>query len=187
MHYLPISQSIATRMKRGRGAVDTLAPKGRFVAKHYRDGNLIGSYEFPNAVKNTAKNNILDVFFNSATHSTTWCIGLVDNSTYSSDPTSDTMASHAGWTEFTSYTVGSSDSTHRGTWGQGSASGQSVTNSSACVFTFTGSGTVWGIFVTTNNTKGNFGSGLLWSTAGLSAPIPVLSSDVLDIIYTVSL
>lgn len=166
MHYLPIV--------------------GRFRAEHVRNGEVIGTYEFNNAVKNAAKNSFLDVFFNSATHLTTWCIGLVDNSTYSSDPNADTMTSHAGWTEFSSYTVGSSDSTHRGTWSQGSAAGQAVTNSSPVVFTFSGSGTVWGVFVCSSNTKGDT-SGLLWSSAALTAPLAVLSGDVLNITYTVAL
>ena len=90
------------------------------------------------------------------------------------------MSSHAGWNEFTSYTEG-----NRVAWGPGSASSQSVTNSTPATFNINGSGTVKGVFIVSNNTKSGT-AGTLWATALFGADVPVTSGDQLKITYTVS-
>jgi hypothetical protein len=47
------------------------------------------------------------------------------------------------------------------------------------------SGTVKGIFITSNNTKSGT-SGKLWSTALFSADVPVVNGDQLKITYTLN-
>jgi hypothetical protein len=160
---------------------DQLNPQGRFIVEHIRDGKVINAVEFPNTVVNSGKNSILDVQFHSATQITAWYIGLMDNASYSSNPVTDTMSSHAGWTEFTGY----SESV-RQTWGAGSPASQQITNASPAVFSITSSGTLRGIFVASNSTKSGT-TGTLWSSALFSSTLSVANGDSVKITYTISL
>lgn len=159
-----------------------LNPKGKFVVEHLRDGKKIGQYEMPNGIVNVGKNKLLDVMFNDSTPiaNNSWFIGLIDNSGYTALADADTMSSHAGWSAFASY----SEAT-RVAWGSGAASSQSVTNATAATFNINGSGTVKGIFVTSNSTKGGT-TGTLWATALFSGDVAVVSGDQLKVTYTVS-
>ena len=157
-------------------------PRGRFVIEHVRKGKVIGTYDMPNGIVNEGKTDILDVYFSDATQTagSSWFIGLVDSSGYTALNDADTMSSHSGWNEFTSYSEA-----NRVAWGPGAASAQSITNSSPATFNISGSGTLKGIFVVTNNTKGGT-SGTLWATALFSADVPVSNGDQLRVTYTVS-
>lgn len=162
------------------GSIDLLKLKGKFFVEHYdKDGNLKGKYPVNNGITNAGKNSILDVYFNSGTPLTTWYIGLIDNGVGSNTlAAGDTLASHAGWAEFTNY------SGNRVAWGQGAASSQQVTNASPATFTITGGGgTLYGIFVCTVNTGT---SGVLWSTAAFSATVPVVAGDQMKVTYTLA-
>jgi len=158
-------------------------PKGRVQVEH-RDkfGNLKGIYDVPNGIGNVGKDKILDDMFGDGTQtaSASWFIGLVDSSGFSAFAATDTMSSHGGWNEFTSYTEA-----NRVAWGPGAASSQSTTNASPATFNINGSGTVKGVFIVTNSTKSGT-SGTLWSTAAFSAEVPVTSGDQLKVTYTVS-
>lgn len=158
-------------------------PKGKFYIEHTdKHGRVKGRYEIPNGIVNEGKNRILDVMFNDGTQiaNSSWYIGLIDNSGYSTLADTDTMSSHAGWNEFTSYSEA-----NRVAWGSGAAASQSTTNATPATFNISGSGTVKGVLVTSNNTKGGT-SGLLWATALFSADVPVSNGDQLKITYTVS-
>jgi hypothetical protein len=171
------------RKKAIRGLRNLLDLFGCFpIVEHWRDGIKIGEYPIGNGVTNVGKNSILDIYFNSGTQiaSSSWVIGLIDNSGFTALAASDTMGSHAGWTEFTGY----SQST-RVAWGQGSASSQTVTNGTPGTFDCSSSGTVNGIFITSNSTKGGT-SGLLWSNGSFGAPVPVVSGDSLKISYSIA-
>lgn len=178
-----LREKIVNFLTRKRPVEDDIPMKGKFQMEHWRNGILLGTYDIPNTVMNAAKNDLLDTHFHSGSQIATasWVIGLVSLASYSAIAAADTMASHAGWTEFTGY----SEST-RVAWGQGVASGQATTNASPATFTVSGSGTVKGIFVTSQNTKGGT-TGILWS-AGLfpGGDVPVVASDELKITYTIS-
>lgn len=133
-----------------------------------------------NGITNVGKNSLLDVYFNSGTQITTWYCGIIDNASFSALAAADTMSSHAGWIEFTTYSQA-----NRVTWGSGAASSQSVTNGTAMQFDITGSATLNGIFIASNNTKSGT-SGTLWATGSYSSTVPVTSSDVLKNTYTIS-
>lgn len=187
MHNMPVVDDATGSMVRGRGIADALADlKGTVNYELYRGGKLLQARSVPNGITNGAKNALLDAWFNGGSSSgSIWYIGLVDESTYTSFATTDTMDSHSGWTELTSYTVGG-NGLLRGTWGQGSASGQAVTNGTAVEFDFTATGIVQGIFAVSDGTKsGNIGT--LWSTASFNAPLNVESGDQLRVTYTVQL
>ncbi len=150
--------------------------RGEWYVEHYREGALLGRYRFPNGITNVGKNYILDVGFNSITQisQSSWCVGIIDNAGFSALAPADTMSSHGGWSEFTSY----SQST-RVAWGSGSASGQQISNATADTFDLTASGTLYGIFVNSDNTKGGT-TGTLWSTAAFPTTIPVSNGDQLN-------
>lgn len=149
----------------------------------FRGGKLLKQFGCFNDITNVGKNHIFDVEFNGATQiaNNNWWIALINASGYSAVSASDTMASHAGWTEFTTY----SQST-RVAWGSGAASGQSLTNASPATFDITGSGTLKGVFVVGNGSAKSGTSGTLWATALFGADVPVTSGDQIKITYTVS-
>ncbi len=160
-----------------------LEPKGQFTLEHFNsEGKLLNKFSMPNGITNEGKDHILDTEFGDGTQvaSAGWFIALIDLSGFTALADADTMASHGGWNEFTSY----SEAT-RVAWGPGSASSQSITNAAAATFNITGSGTVKGVFVPTNNTKSGT-SGVLWATALFAADVPVSNGDQLKITYTVS-
>lgn len=175
---LSITQSVVTEMERDRDLVHQVTPRGKFFAQLFdKEGTLKWEGELHNAVTNEGKNHWLGVQFHGDTQVTTWYIGLIDNSGWTAEAASDTLASHTGWSEFTSY------SGNRQSWGPGASASQSITNSTPVQFTMTGSGTLKGIFVASVATGT---SGKLWATADFGSTIPVSTSDVLKVTYTVN-
>lgn len=163
--------------------------KANFVPKHdfyieHRDknGKLLGKYKLKNGITNVGKDKILDDMFNdgSQTANNSWFVALVDLSGFTALAAADTMSSHSGWNEFTTYTEA-----NRVAWGSGAASSQSTSNSSPATFNITGTATVKGVFITTNNVKGGT-TGTLWATALFSSDVPVSNGDQLKVTYTVS-
>ncbi len=194
---LEIKSAISSNMVRSRGEVQGFSPNGKFHAEHWRDGKCISRQEFANGITDEGKKKIFDLYFqysdvdvpNGSTEK--MYIGLVN--TGSTLASGDTYVTHAGWTEFTSYTV--SASAKRGEWIAGVATGAgtvSITNASPVTFDFTGSGTVDGIFVVSGTTteievQSDVTAGnKLWSTGDLAAPLAVVSADQLKITYTVN-
>ena len=174
--------------------------KGKFQVEHWRDGQLLEKFDFPNLITNEGKDHILDVQFNDGTAiaDLKWYIGLIDLTGYSALAATDVYAqidNTNGWDEFTDYTdpANSDSAVTRPVWLSDAASGQAVTNSTVQSFDITGSGTVKGIFVcggpTTALTKGdNTASGnILWNAALFTGgDRTVAASDTLKVTYTVS-
>lgn len=176
------AQNLLSNITRNRGVGDMLTFKDPVVMNHFRQGKLIGSYLTHNDITNVGKNYIFNVMFNDGTQiaNSSWFIGLISLASYSALAAADTMSSHAGWIEFTSYSQ-----TNRVAWGSGTATTQSTTNASPATFDITGSGTVKGVFITSNSTKSGT-TGTLWATALFGADVPVTNGDQLKITYTVS-
>jgi len=175
-----LSQEAIGRLTKKRQIGNKLPLRGRFVIEHWRKGVLLKTYDFPNDITNEGKNTIFDTYFNNTTQITTWYIGIVNASGFSAFNATDVMTSHAGWVEFTGYSQA-----NRVTWTSGAASGQSVTNSSPAVFDMTGTATLHGVFITSNNVKSGT-SGKLWATAPFNADINVVNGDELKVTYTIS-
>ncbi len=194
---LKVNSEIKATMTRNRDNVQGFDPNGKFHIEHWRDGKCLSRQEFANGITDEGKKKIFDLYFlysdvevpENGTYAL--YIGLIN--TGSTLAAADTYQTHAGWTEFTSYTV--SAAAKRGKWTASAASGAgtvSITNASPVTFDFTGSGTVDGIFVCSgtiteieaqsDTTAGN----KLWSTGDLAAPLAVVSSDQLKITYTVN-
>lgn len=142
------------------------------------DGRLKWHEEVHNLVTTEGKNHLGNVYFRGTTPITTWYVGLKNAGTIAA---ADTAASHAGWTDFTSY----SESTRQTLTLAAFSSG--VTNNSAApaVFTISAGGTVAGAFVVSNSSKTGT-TGTLYSVADFSAAQPVAAADVLTVTVSVT-
>jgi len=119
---------------------------------------------------------VLDVYLLNGTQDTTHFIGLSDSS--SSYAAGDTLASHAGWTEFDEYT-----GTRQAYVGVRSS--QTVSNTaSPASFPITGAGGGVGGAFLCGVTSGT--SGVLTSGSALGADRTVASGDTVNITYTVT-
>lgn len=182
-NHLPFSEAVGVNMVRNRGTEDKLDMYGRFpVVEHWRDGKLLETYKFPNAITNVGKDYLFNAGFNTGTVITqsSWCIGLVDNTSFTAFATSDTMASHGGWIEFTGY----SQST-RVAWGQTTSTAQTVTNGTPATFDITASGNLQGIFVTSGSAKSGT-TGTLWTEGSFPSVVPVVNGDQIKVTYALS-
>lgn len=140
------------------------------------DGRKVNRQKFKNGCTTLGLNYLLDTGFGGGTPDTTWFIGVIDNASYSTLAVGDTLASHGGWTEWTSY------SGNRPAWTVAAASGGQITNSaSAASITMSAGGTIRGLFLC-GVTSGS--SGVLYSTGVLGTGRAVSNLEVLQLVYT---
>lgn len=141
-------------------------------------GRLKWREEIHNLVTTEGKNHLGNVYFRGTTPVTTWYVGLKQSGTIAAG---DTAASHAGWSDFTSY----NESVRQTLTLSAFSSGASSNSGSPAVFTINASGTVAGAFVVSNSSKtGN--TGTLYSVADFSAAQTVAAADVLTITVSVT-
>jgi hypothetical protein len=139
--------------------MDSFQWRGEFVCEIYDvDGTYLRTVKATNGITDAGLANVVSVEFAAGTQITAWFAGLIDLASFSALANADTMASHAGWIENTNY----SESV-RQTW-SAVASGPTVTNSAAMVFTINATVTIKGAFIVSNSTKGGT-TGTLWATA----------------------
>lgn len=177
---LQVREAVEASIVRNRLLGDIINPQGFFGVELWRAGRKILDIVAPNTVTTAGKNSWLDIYFRNQTQIAAWYIGLVDNSGWTAFDVADTMSSHSGWTEFTTY----SQST-RVAWGVGAASSASITNGTAATFDITGSGTLKGIFVTSGSAKSGT-TGTLWTGTAFGSTVAVSNGDQLKITYTVN-
>jgi hypothetical protein len=149
-------------------------------------GNLKWSAEESNLVVNVGLQQMANSALAAGSQITTWYVGLYGAGASNNPAAGDTMSSHAGWTEFTSY----SNST-RGTasFATATTANPSVVTSSAspASFSINATGTVGGAFLTSSNTKGGT-TGVLFSAADFtSGDRSVIAGDIVTVTYTFSL
>jgi len=145
------------------------------------EGNLKWSDTIENIVVTVGKNLMLTQTFAGAGYTAAWFLGLVSGATSPTYNAADTMASHAGWTEFASY----SNATRPAPTFSTSAAGAIATTPTA--FTINGSGTVAGAFLTTNSTISGT-TGTLFSAGNFTGGSrSVASGDTLNVSYTLTL
>lgn len=177
-HKLNLTHCVSAVVERPRSVEHTLVIKGSFHLEHYdKDGKLLNKFNFDNGIKNAGKDLLLNVVFHGTTPVSTWYVGLINNSGWSIESASDTLASHAGWTEFTNYTG------NRVEWTEGVSSGGAIMNSSPLTFPITATGTLKGVLVAS---VASGTSGTLWSTADFPSPIAVNNGDSFKITYNIS-
>lgn len=174
---------------------ETVGVEGHYhVECRDAEGNLKWEETFPNLVNAVGKELMLNTLLRtSGTYTTVGpFLGLISGST----PTfaaADTMASHAGWTEFVNYTVGGSAVRGTATFGAASSTGTTPSNVTTCaasavLYTITGAaGTVGGCFLVTGtgavNTQNNT-SGTLYSAGAFGTARLTVAGDTISVTYS---
>lgn len=132
-----------------------------------------------NKITTEGRNHILDVTFHNDTQVSTWYIGLVSGASTPTYADADTLASHAGWTEYTAYSE-----TNRQVWQEGAASAGAITNSTTSDFSMNASGTVAGLLLCS---VASGTSGTLWTAVSFSGGNQSVSDgDTLKVTYALS-
>jgi hypothetical protein len=151
-----------------------------------KDGVLKWEDQMHNLVVNVGLQDMNTQYFKGSSYTATFYLGLItgpgSSTTYAA---ADTLASHAGWTEFTDY----SGSRKAVTFGTATTADPSVISNSASPSSFSISGSggvVAGAFLCT---VASGTSGLLFSEADFQSPgdRTVVSGDTLNVTYTFSL
>ena len=150
------------------------------------EGNLKWEDQMHNLVVNVGLQDMNTKYFKGSSYTAAFYLGLVtgpgSGTTYAA---ADTLASHAGWTEFTNY----SGSRKAVTFGTATTADPSVIDNSGspAQFVISGAGgTVAGAFLCTVSSGT---SGTLFSEADFQSPGDrvVVSGDTLNVTYTFSL
>ena len=180
-----VSSGLAAKTSWGESAVAC----GRYYAEcHDKDGNLKWTAEGDNLVVNVGLQYMAGTALaNSAAQITQWYVGLYGAAASNTPAASDTMSSHAGWTEIDCY----SDATRPAATFAAStnANPSVVTNTSnKAVFNIDATATVGGAFLTSDNTILG-ATGTLFSAADFQSPgdRSVVSGDVISVTYQFSL
>jgi hypothetical protein len=156
-------------------------PIGRFFVQCFnKDGVLIWTEDIKNITVDEGLTDILDVYFSDGTQKNTWYLGLKG--------TNQTPA--AGWdaagigsdfTEFVAY-----DEATREEWVEAGVTAKTITNSaSPAEFTINDSGTVYGAFVVSTNTKSGT-TGVLWCVSDFSIARVVVDDDIVRVVYSIA-
>jgi hypothetical protein len=149
-----------------------------------KDGNLKWEEDFHNLVVTTGLNKYLDATLKTGLASPAWFVGLITGPGASNTYViTDTMASHAGWTENTSYSNATRPSFTPGTIAAGS-----VDNSAAkASFSINASVTIAGAFMADNSTKGGTTGTLLGEGNFGGGDRAAVNSDTLNVTITASI
>jgi hypothetical protein len=169
-------------------AGESMSAKGRFIVECFdKDGNLKWREDNENLVVNVGLQDMNTQYFKGATYTAAWYIGLYGAAASNNPAASDTMASHAGWTEVTTYSNATRPAV---TFGTATTANPSVISNSAsvAVFNINGTTTVGGAFLVTNSTKGG-STGTLFSASDFQSPgdRAVVNGDTLNVTYQFSL
>lgn len=154
-----------------------------------KDGNLKWTAESKNLVVTAGLRYMAGSALTSVTQITTWYLGLITGpGSGTTIVAADTMATHAGWTEFVNYSNANRVTATLAT--ATLATPSVVTNTaSPAVFNINGAGgTVAGAFLNSANDKSGT-TGTLFSAADFGSPgdRTVVNGDTLSVTYTFSL
>jgi hypothetical protein len=155
------------------------------VTCHDKDGNLKWEEENHNLVVNVGVQDMNTKYFSGSAYTAAWYIGLVTGpASGTTFAAGDTLASHAGWTENTSY----AGSRKACTFGTATTANPSVISNSAspASFTMNATTTIAGAFLAS---VASGTSGTLFSASDFQSPgdRSVVNGDVLNVTYTFSL
>jgi hypothetical protein len=179
-----VSSGLTCNTKAGEDAKAT----GVFEIKcHDKDGNLKWEAQSKNLVVNVGLAYMAGSVLTSVAAITTWYIGLYGAGASNTPAASDTMSSHAGWTE----NVGYSNATRVAvTFVTATTANPSVATNSAspASFNINATSTVGGAFLTSGSAKSGT-AGTLFSASDFTSPgdRSVTSGDTLNVTYTLSL
>lgn len=186
------ADSLSAVMGAALGMSERAHAEGRYhiVLQEYEGGPVIREWDQDNVVCTVGKNLALNTYLAGSAYTVTGpYLGLISSASYSAVAAADTMASHAGWLE-----AGNANApTYSGTRplaAFSSASGGAISLTASLSYTFTGSGTVQGAFLTFGTgAVGTIDStaGTLYSASAFATPQPVVSGNVMTVSYTTSL
>lgn len=148
------------------------------VECHDKNGKLMWVDDIDNLVTTVGENDYLNQYYAGSGYTAANFVGVTN-----ANPVfdiSDTMASHAGWTELTAYTQATRPAP---TWGTASFSSIVAT---AVTFTFNASGTVGGAFLATDSTIGGT-TGVLIGGAAFTTNWPVTDGSTLNVTLAATL
>lgn len=179
---------IGATVQKGKSLSDGIKGGGVFTVQCFdKDGNLKWTSKSHNLVVNVGLQDMNTKYFSGSSYTAAWYIGLYGAAASNNPAASDTMASHAGWTEITSYTQSTRPAA---TFGTATTADPSVIDNSGsvAVFSMNATTTVGGAFLVSDNTK-NGSSGTLFSAADFESPgdRAVVSGDTVNVTYEFSL
>lgn len=160
-----------------------------------KDGNLKWEESFPNLVNEGGKELMFNTLLRtSGTYTTVGpFLGLISGATPTFGTGTDTQTSHAGWTEFTNYTVGGSPVRGTAVFSAATSTGSTPTNVTTCTaaaitYTITGGGgTIGGCFLVTgsgaSSTQSNTG-GVLYSAGAFAVAKITTAGDTVAVTYS---
>ena len=154
------------------------------VTCYDKDGNLKWEENFHNLVVNEGLQDLNNKYFKGSSYTAAWYLGLVtgpgSGTVYAA---TDTLASHAGWTEFINYT----GARKAVTFGSPTLADPSVIDNSGAPSQFVisgGGGTVAGAFLTTASSGT---SGVLFSEGDFTGGDKIVAAgDTVNVTYTFS-
>jgi len=189
------SDDSAIATLQAKAATDETVGVEGFYQVECRDaeGNLKWTDEVPNLVVAVGKQLLLDTLLRGSSYTVNGpFLGLISGSTNTFAAT-DTMSSHAGWTEFINYTVGGSAVRGTAVFSAATSTGATPTNvtssaAASITYTITGAGgTVGGCFLVTgpgaSSTQSNT-SGTLYSAGAFSTAKITTAGDTVSVSYT---
>lgn len=180
------TDAVSGGIARKEGFADGLEAHGVFTFTCFdSEGNEKWVDIAPNLVVNTGLQDMNNKYFTGSGYTAAWYIGLVNGTSASTVFSGgDTLASHAGWEENSSY-VGNRKAV---TFGAASLSNISNINnaSSTASFTMNASANIAGAFLCN---VASTTTGLLFSAADFQSPgdRSVVNGDVLNVTYSFNL
>jgi hypothetical protein len=181
------ADAVTCAVVRNAGPVETANGGGVFTIQCFdKDGKLKWEEQSHNLVVNQGLQDMNSKYFTGSGYTAAWYLGLISGAS----PTiaaSDTLASHAGWTEVTP-SSGYTGNRKAVTFGSATTADPSVISNSgsAAQFAMLGTYTVSGAFLCAAATGT---SAVLFSASTFSSPgnRSVVSGDTLNVTYTFSL
>jgi hypothetical protein len=156
------------------------------VSCYGADGKLKWETSEHNLVVNQGLQDMNSKYFTASGYTAAWYLGLVTGpASGTTFAAADTLASHAGWTEYTAY----SGTRKAVTFGTATTADPSVISNTASASSFTisgGGGVIAGAFLS-SVTSGT--SGILFSESDFQSPgdRTVVAGDTLNVTYSFSL
>jgi hypothetical protein len=195
---LNLGDKVVANALRKRGLSEPIDITGTYRLEHFRNGELIGTYESENLITYEGRDHILNLIFHATgTQQTVWYVALVDNDNGAKNGGSpaapstsqiyDTFFDPAGGattnTEYTDYTGGDTAS-DRIAYNEGASSNGVITNTNnKAAFTFvTNSGTLYGACLVNVEAKDDHGTGILMSYSAFTpSTIGVVPGDIVNV------
>ena len=180
--------NVGANVAKGGGTNARLKGGGIFTVRcRDKEGNLKWEQKSHNLVVNVGLADMNTKYFKGSGYTAAWYIGIYGPAASNNPSSTDTMASHAGWTEVTAY---SNVTRPAATFGAATTADPSVIANSAspAQFLVNASANVGGAFLTSGDLPGG-SSGTLFSASDFAAPgdRTVQNGDVLSVTYTFSL